>query len=56
MKANELIGKRATIKCGMYKGEWGIIKHYDGEYFHIALWNGNSQLVFERNEFTVHRG
>lgn len=53
--ANELIGKTVTIKCGMYKGEWGVIKYYDGEHFHVALWNGTSQLVFGRDEFTLQK-
>lgn len=55
---NDLVGKKVTIKCkeSMYNGAWGVIKHFDGEYYHIAMWNGNEELlVFERNEFKVER-
>ncbi len=53
---SKLIGKKANIKDdsdSMYAGEWGIIKYFDGDYFHIAMWNGNEEPVFSRNEFVV---
>lgn len=52
---DSLIGKKATIRCkaSWANGEWGIIKAYDGDYYHIALWNGDTQLVFTRREFKV---
>lgn len=55
---NNLIGKTVTIKCkdSIYNGEWGVIKHFDGEFFHIALWNDeDSMLIFYRSEFKVSR-
>lgn len=54
---NGLIGKKVTIKCpdSWANGEWGIIKAFDGEYYYIAIANGEDELVFERSEFTVNR-
>lgn len=31
-------------------GEWGIIKGFDGEYYHVALYNGREQLIFTPKE------
>lgn len=52
-----LIGKAAIIikASDQYKGEWGIIKHFDGDYYHIALWNGDTSLIFSRDEFRIPR-
>ena len=53
-----MIGKLVIINCkdSIYHGEWGIIKHFDGEYYHIAIADNTEQFViFERNEFTVKR-
>lgn len=55
MKQDNLIGREATIKTGWMKGEWGIIKYFDGDLYHIAMWNGDSCMVFERSEFKVSR-
>jgi len=57
MRTTELIGKEATItdKNSIYYGEWGIIRHFDGDRFHIAMWNGNEEMVFDRNEFKIRR-
>ena len=54
---NELIGKKVTIRCkaSWANGEWGIIKAYDGKYYHIAIWNGEQQLIFTRREFRVDK-
>lgn len=54
---NSLTGKTVYIKSGcFYAGEWGIIKHFDGEFYHIAIANGcDSVPVFSRNEFIVKR-
>ena len=50
-----LIGKEVTIKTGWYKGEWGIVRDYDGEYYYVALWNGNDVLIFSRQDIKVSR-
>ena len=43
-------------KDSIYVGEWGIIKHFDGEYYYIAIANGCDGLpVFERDEFVIRR-
>lgn len=55
MTPESLIGKEVTITAGWSKGEWGIVKHYDGDLYHIALWNGDTATVFARNEFRVKR-
>jgi len=54
---SDLIGREATItaKDSYLNGEWGIIKYYDGRYYHIAPWNGTETMVFERKEFKVRR-
>lgn len=52
----KLIGKTVNItnEESTFCGEWGIIKHFDGEYYHIAIANDPSMfLVFERDEFEV---
>lgn len=55
---SKLIGREVTItsKDSWAYGEWGIIKFYDGEDYHIALYNDDKMaLVFSRNEFRVKR-
>ena len=55
----KLIGKEAkiTTKDSWYYGEYGIIKYFDGEYYHIAITGDNSNMcIFTRNEFKVRRG
>lgn len=55
MTRQELIGKEVTIRCrdSWANGEWGIVKDYDGENYHVALWNGREQLIFTRSELRV---
>src|ERR1700722_6731728 len=36
-------------------GEWGTIKGFDGEYYHVAIANGTEQLVFVRSELRVKK-
>lgn len=50
-----LIGKIVKIKSrdSEYCGEWGVVKYFDGDDYHIALWNGEPYLIFSRSEFTV---
>jgi len=58
MKTSKLIGKKVYItdKDSIYYDEWGIIKYYDGEYYHIAIANGVDSLpIFKRNEFKVKK-
>ena len=52
-----LIGKFVTItnRQSWAYDQWGIVKYFDGTYYHIALYNGTETLVFERNEFRVRR-
>ena len=56
---SRLIGKQATIttKDSIYYGEWGTIKMFDGEYYHIAIYNdADMAVIFTRDEFRVRRG
>ena len=55
---SNLIGKKVTItaKDSLYYDDWGIIKYFDGEYYYVAIANSSDeQVVFERDEFVVHR-
>lgn len=56
-KHSSLIGKEVTIttRNSPYYGEWGIVKYFDGDDYHIALWDGNDQMIFSRDEFKVKR-
>ena len=50
------VGKKCYItnKDSIYFGEWGIIKHFDGEYYHVAIANGTDTLpIFERDEIRI---
>ena len=50
------IGKKCYIinKNSIYFGEWGIIKHFDGEFYHVAIANGTDSLpVFDRKEIKI---
>lgn len=54
----ELIGRQVRIKDNIdsiYNGEWGVIKGFDGDDYHVAMWSGREQMVFTRKEFTVRR-
>jgi hypothetical protein len=53
-----MIGKKCYItdKESIYYGEWGIIRDFDGEYYHVAIADGgNSYPVFTRNEIRIPR-
>lgn len=53
-----LIGKEVTIinKESIYYHEWGIIKDYDGEFYYIAIANGEDSLpIFDRKEFRLNK-
>lgn len=55
---NKLIGKQVTItaKDSIYRGEWGIVMDYDGEYFYIAIAGDKASMpIFSRNEFKVKK-
>ena len=50
------IGKKCYIKNedSIFFGEWGIIKVFDGEYYHVAIANGTDSLpIFDRTEITI---
>lgn len=44
------------IKSGFHKGDWGVVKHYDGEYYHVAMFGDpNDCPVFDRSELKVSK-
>ena len=43
-----------TNKDSLYYNDWGIIKEFDGDDYHIAINNGLDSLpIFKRGEFTI---
>lgn len=53
-----LIGREVTITArnSWAYGELGVIKDFDGELYHVVLWNGDDMyLVFDRSEFRLKR-
>ena len=42
-----LIGKLVKIKSrdSDYDGEWGVIKYFDGDDYHIAPWNDSRMAM-----------
>lgn len=53
-----LIGRFVIIKSPGHtdQHDWGIIRSYDGERYHIAIRDDdNAILEFDRDEFTVKR-
>ena len=55
-KFTSLIGKQVDILSGMYKGEWGTIRDYDGDYYYIALWDDSvSILAYESDEIDIRK-
>lgn len=53
--AEDLIGKEVTILVGNLKGEWGIVRYFDGDYYHVSPWGGDEALIFDRKEIKVNR-
>lgn len=61
---NNLIGKIIDItnKDNGYYKEYGIVTHFDNDYYHVALWCTDletakqySSIVLSRDEFKVRR-
>ena len=51
-----LVGREVRIvaRSSWACGEWGRIVHYDGQNYHIALWDdAQPLLVFSRKEIKV---
>lgn len=58
MKNTKLIGKFAYIidKDSIYYNEWGIIKAFDGDYYYVAIADGDDTLmIFDRDQLQVPR-
>jgi hypothetical protein len=58
MKGNKLIGKFVHIidKDSFHYNEWGIVKSFDGDYYHVAHAGGNDVvLIFDRDQLQIPR-
>ena len=60
LRRNELnmIGRRVYIKNqdSIHFNDWGIVVGYDGEYYHVAIYNDkNHVVIFKRNELHIPR-
>lgn len=56
MREQAIVGQRVVIKSKKHwaNGEWGIVTHFDGELYHVAMYGGTEcQLVFSRNELKL---
>jgi len=57
MKKENLIGKKVEIKKNIdsiFAGDWGIIRLFDGEDYHIAIADNSLETqIFSRHEFIV---
>lgn len=50
------VGKAVYIKSpnSIYDGEWGVVKYFDGEYYYVAIANGEDAFpIFDRDELKV---
>lgn len=57
-RSHEVMGKRCYIKDkeSIYFDEWGIIKCFDGELYHVAIANGSDSMpVFNREQLSIPR-
>lgn len=55
---SKVIGRKCFIidKESFYYNEWGIIKDYDGEFYHVAIANGVDAVpVFDRKQIKIPR-
>ena len=47
---------RVYIKSpdSFYDGEWGVVKFFDGDYYYVAIANGEDACpVFDRSELEI---
>lgn len=51
----DIVNKKVIIKTDIYKNEWGIVKGFDGDCYHVALWNGDTYLIFDRKDIRVSK-
>lgn len=51
------VGTVVDIKSpdSCYNGEWGVVRYFDGDSYHVALWDGNDCPIFDRKELKVRR-
>lgn len=50
------IGTIVDIKSGFHRGDWGVVKLYDGEYYHVAMFGDPDDCpIFDRDELKVRK-
>jgi hypothetical protein len=52
------VGKMCYVKDrnSIYFNEWGIIKDFDGDWYHVSMLNDKNLIViFDRNEIRIPR-
>lgn len=53
MATSTLLGKTVDIK---ESGDWGVVKAFDGDYYHVAIFGDDKALlIFTRSEFTIRK-
>ena len=56
--SSNIIGKKVTItdNLSVFFKDWGIVKDFDGEYYHIAIFNDSYVMpIFTRDEFKIDK-
>lgn len=55
---SKLIGKKCFVidKDSIYYNEWGVIKFFDGEFYHVAIAKGKDTIpIFNRKQIKIPR-
>lgn len=56
MKTEFKIGDKVLVKTkrSIYYNEWGIVKYFDGDYYHVGIANDNKcAIIFSGNELKL---
>lgn len=51
-----MIGRKVNIKSrdSFHDGGWGTVRYFDGERFHVAMYNGKDDVcVFSKDEIKI---
>ena len=50
------IGTIVDIKSGFHRGDWGLVKYYDGECYHVAMFGDLDDCpIFDKDELKVRK-
>lgn len=51
----QLIGQKVYLTTKYYQGVWGVIKYYDGEHYHVAVWGDPTHtIMLYENQFIIN--